>query len=100
MRFRDLFESSGYEYWASMPHEHLHAETNRIMADHNLNRVASHKWAGRVGSHVYVPLVDHLKGIGWHYVNDGKFRHHNGSYLYDDVSSWSMIPPPNREQNG
>lgn len=82
-------------YWSSMPVDHLHAETQRVLEAGNHKRIDVNKWEGK---HSYsseeldhFPEHTHLKELGWRSDGMGHLAHPNGARLVKDQSYYGHI---------
>lgn len=75
MRFKKLFESDGdHEYWASMPHEHLHAETHRTLTNLGHEVLGKGRWSLHRKHELVAPELRHDGEDGGDYIET--FDHH------------------------
>lgn len=104
--FKQLLEDDN-EYWASMPHEFLHAETHNHLSGHGFtsheSRLAQHTWRKNYSFHMdneqdEINRLDDLrhgfqkhgwKPVGDHHEEDTmlSWKHPNGSMLHLDIDA-------------
>lgn len=101
IRFKSFFESvEDHEYFKSMPREHLHAETHKILTQHGWSPLEASAstdavWSGNYSSIVFPDVSSHLSELGWRrnqHVNeyDSKYDHPNGAVLRQSGAAWIM----------
>lgn len=97
MKFQEAFDREENEdYWKSMPSEHLHAETHRVMSEHGFRRVGDNVWDPTHGGDLRRITDVHgaLKSQGWRWPEmGGPIRHPNGSILMRLGFGYRFIHP-------
>lgn len=94
-RFRDLLESDGdHEYWKSMPVDHLHAETHRLLTSHGYE-THNHNTHGtyyvRSPAPGFLDYTRKLGEMGWKRTGKFLYDHPNGSQLIPSLSTVVFI---------
>ena len=79
--FKQILEDTDEPDWASMPHEHLHAETHALLQEHDFQHDESPREKNGIVTHTYYGGGDPDSGL--YNDDDDEDEHHEPEHEFD-----------------